>query len=264
MQVEATPPREMAVNDGDTSSVAGEDVGVVIATKKAPKKRRRMKSKFARNLKKRSNQKDSSTRRNFDDALTAGFIAPTPDATTQVTSQVAARKLTISQLTKALVQSNNEKTLLLNEVNAKAKEVNDLKKKNSDLAGVVHISRCKVRESRRREKLAEDATLKLERELEVMKTTFDEALMKAVDEVAMKEKVGKVRRCIDQFDVFVDSFFAWKMSQRQQSNQFSLAVGATGNLVAGPPLAAVSETTRPAHPARPVICRGSSAPAPPL
>ena len=54
------------------------------------------------------------------------------------------------------------------------------------------ISQCQVRESRRREKLAEDATLKLERELEVMKTTFDEALMKAVDEVTMKEKVGKV------------------------------------------------------------------------
>ena len=129
MQVEATQPREMAVNDGDTSSVAGEDVGVVIAMKKAPKKRRRMKSKFARNLKKRSNQKDSSTRRNFDNALTAGFIAPTPDATTQVTSQVAARKLTISQLTKALVQSNNEKTSLLNEVDVKAKEVNDLRRR---------------------------------------------------------------------------------------------------------------------------------------
>ena len=136
--------------------------------KKAPQKRRRLKSKFARNLKKRSNQKDSSTRRNFDDAMTAGFIAPTRDATTQVTSQAMARKITNSQLTKALVQCNNEKTLLLNEVNVKAKEVHDLKKKNSDLAGVVQISRSKVRESRRREKLAEDATLKLERELKVM------------------------------------------------------------------------------------------------
>jgi L-rhamnose isomerase len=82
-----------------------------------------------------------------------------------------------------------------------------------------------------------------------MKTTLDEALMKAVDEVAMKEKVGKVRRCVDQFDVFVNSVFAWKMSQRQQSNQFLLAMGATGNSVAGPPLAAVSEPMRPAHPA---------------
>ncbi|KAL7476095.1 hypothetical protein ACHAW6_006624, partial [Cyclotella cf. meneghiniana] len=77
--------------------------------------------------------------------------------------------------------------------NAKAKEVRDLKKKNSDLAGVVQTSRCKARESRRREKLAEDATLKLERELEVMKSTFDEALMKAVDEVAMKEKDRRAR-----------------------------------------------------------------------
>ncbi len=102
-------PWEVAVNNRDISSVAGEDGGVVIAMKKAPKKRRWMKSKFARNLKKRSNQKDSSTRRNFDYALTAGFIAPTPDATTQVTAQVAACKLTIAQLTKALVQSNNEK-----------------------------------------------------------------------------------------------------------------------------------------------------------
>ena len=34
--------------------------------------------------------------------------------------------------------------MLLNEVNAKAKEVNDLKKKNSDLAGVVHISGVKL------------------------------------------------------------------------------------------------------------------------
>ena len=202
----------MAVNDGDTSSVAGEDGGVVVCMKKAPKKRRRMKSKFARNLKKRSNQKDSSTRRNFDNAMTAGFIAPTPDATTQVTLQATACKLTISQLTKALVQCNNEKTLLLNEVNVKAKEVRDLKKKNSDLAGVVQTSRCKARESRRREKLAEDATLKLERELEVMKSTFDEALMKAVDEVAMKEKVGKIRCCVDQFYVFVESFFCLKNS----------------------------------------------------
>ena len=71
MQVEATPPREMAVNDGDTSSVAGEDGRAVVCMKNAPKKRRQMKSKFARNLKKRSNQKDSSTRRNFDDAMTA-------------------------------------------------------------------------------------------------------------------------------------------------------------------------------------------------
>ena len=130
----------------------------------------------------------------------------------QVTSQATARKLTNSQLTKALVQCNNEKTLLLNEVNVKAKEVHDLKKKNSDLAGVVQTSRCKARESRRREKVAEDATLKLERELEVMKSTFDEALMKAVDEVAMKEKVGKIRRCVDQFYVFVESFFCLKNS----------------------------------------------------
>ena len=71
MQVEATPPREMAVNEGDISSVAGEDGGVVVCMKKAPKKRRRMKSKFARNLKKRSNQKDSSTWQNFDNASTA-------------------------------------------------------------------------------------------------------------------------------------------------------------------------------------------------
>ena len=49
--------REISVNDGDTSSVAGEDGGVVVCMKKAPKKRRRMKSKFARNLKKRPNQR---------------------------------------------------------------------------------------------------------------------------------------------------------------------------------------------------------------
>jgi hypothetical protein len=110
------------------------------------------------------------------------------------------------------VQCNNEKTLLSNEVNAKAKEVNDLKKKNSDLAGVVQSSRCKVRESRRREKLAEDETLKLERELEVMKSTFDEALMKAVDEVAMKEKVGTSRPCVEQCNVFLESCFFLKNS----------------------------------------------------
>ena len=86
------------------------------------------------------------------------------------------------------------------------------RKKNSDLAGVVQISRSKVREPRRRKKLAEDATLKLERELKVMKSTIDEALMKAVDEVAMKEKVGKIRRCVDQFYVFVESFFCLKNS----------------------------------------------------
>ncbi|KAL7474482.1 hypothetical protein ACHAW6_000455 [Cyclotella cf. meneghiniana] len=109
--VETMQPRQMAVNGGDTSSVVGEDGGAVVCMKKATKKRRRMKSKFARNLKKRSNQKDSSTWRNFDDAMTAGFIAPTCDATMQVTSQAAARKINNSQLIKALVQCNNEKTL---------------------------------------------------------------------------------------------------------------------------------------------------------
>ncbi len=52
------PPREMAVNDGDT--LDGKDGGAVVCMKKAPTKRRRMKSKFSRNLKKRLNQKDSS------------------------------------------------------------------------------------------------------------------------------------------------------------------------------------------------------------
>ena len=57
---------------------------------------------------------------------------------------------------------------------------------------MVQISRSKVGEPRTREKLAEDATLKLERELDVKKTTFSKALMEAVYEVAMKEKVAKI------------------------------------------------------------------------
>ncbi len=87
------------------------------------------------------NKKDSSTWRNFDDALIGGFIAPTPDATTQVTSQVAARKLTISKLTKALVQSNNAKTLLLNYVDAKQRRFMILRRRTHTLLG-----RCKFQE----------------------------------------------------------------------------------------------------------------------
>ena len=61
-------PLEMPVNDRDTLSVARRDGGVVLAMKKA------LESKFTRNLKKRSNQKDSSTRRNFDYALHLGEL----------------------------------------------------------------------------------------------------------------------------------------------------------------------------------------------
>ena len=158
--------------------------------KQPPKKKRRKRAKFSRNLRTKKDRKNSQTFRNYNDGVDFGLVPEIRDVVARATMRWAARKLTKSVLTQALKAMDEDRASLLDHCDKKEKRVESLRGKNKDLADATNTARASSKESKRRMVVVEKEKELLEKELEDMRDCYEADLVTAIRALEEKKKVS--------------------------------------------------------------------------
>ena len=173
---------------------------------RAPKKKKR-RSKYARNPRTKQNQKSGVSYERYADAIAGGAVTLELSQSDAILHRMKtkgqARKVSKASLISALEKSHDESISHREEAEAAARALQSveernrrLHQKNQDLADSVRSARVEVREHKSARKRSDVLADDMQKQLELMRDSFNEELEKRVVAVEAEEKVrSRVRRC---------------------------------------------------------------------
>ena len=128
----------------------------------------------------------------FKDGVASGVLPESRDVVSRATTRGvgATRKVTKAELTQALKATDLDRASLLDQYDNKPKEVETLRRKNSDLSRATETARAASRESKRRMRVVEKEKVLLKKELEDVRESYEEEVLVAIRALKEKEQVS--------------------------------------------------------------------------